>query len=78
MLHAMLVACAALIFVLTLAVPHVAKAHRRARLFRAQQRWAKMMDRHDSPADDNAVTIGAPARVVGHRANRHADNSRGR
>ena len=37
MLYAMLAACATLIFVLTLAVPHVAKAHRRARLFRAQR-----------------------------------------
>jgi hypothetical protein len=46
MLHAMLAAWATLIFVLALAVPHAAKAHRLARLFRAQQKWAEMMDRH--------------------------------
>ncbi len=38
MLYAMLAACAALIFVLALAVPHAAEARRLARLFRAQQR----------------------------------------
>jgi len=42
----MLAACAALTFVLILAVPHAAKAHRLARLFRAQEEWAEMMDRH--------------------------------
>ena len=46
MLYAMLVTCAALIFALVLAVPHAAKAHRLARLFRAQQKWAERMDRH--------------------------------
>ena len=45
MLYAMLAACAALIFVLVLAVPHTAKAQRWARLFRAQQEWAEMVDR---------------------------------
>ena len=30
-----------------LAVPHAAKAHRLARLFRAQQKWAELMDRHE-------------------------------
>ena len=34
MLYAMLAACATLIFVLALAVPHAAKTHRLARLFR--------------------------------------------
>ena len=48
MLYAMLAACATLI--LDLAVPHAAKTDRLARLFRAQQKWAEMMDRHDSPA----------------------------
>ena len=38
MLYAMLAACAALIFVLVLAVPHAAKAHHRARLFGAAGR----------------------------------------
>ena len=47
MLYAMLAACAALILVL--AVPHAVEARRLARLFRAQQEWAEMMDRHDSP-----------------------------
>ncbi len=47
MLYAMLAACATLIFVLVLAVPHAAKAHRLACLFRAQQEWAEMMDRHE-------------------------------
>jgi len=46
MLHVLLAACATLIFVLALAVPHTAKAHRLARLFRAQQERAEMMDRH--------------------------------
>ena len=46
MLYAMLAACATLIFVLALAVPHGAEARRLARLFRAQQEWAEMMDRH--------------------------------
>ena len=49
MLYAMLSACATLIFVLALAVPHAAKAHRLARLFRAQQKWAEMIDRHTQP-----------------------------
>ena len=48
MLYAMLAACFTLILVL--AVPRAAKAHHRACLFRAQQKWAEMMDRHDSPA----------------------------
>ena len=43
MLYAMLAACATLIFVL--AVPRAAKARHLARLFRAQQEWAEMMDR---------------------------------
>ena len=47
MLYSMLAAYAALIFVLILAVP--AKTHRLARLFRAQQKWAEWMERHDSP-----------------------------
>ncbi len=46
MLYAMLAACATLIFVLALAVPHATKAHRLARPFRAQEKWAEMMDRH--------------------------------
>ena len=49
--YAMLTACAALIFVLVLAVPHTAKAHRLARLLRAQEEWAETMDRHDSPLE---------------------------
>ena len=40
MLYAMLAASAALIFVLVLAVP--AKTDRLARLFRAQQKWARV------------------------------------
>ena len=40
-------ACAALIFVLVLAVP--AKIHRLARLFRAQEVWAELMDRESQP-----------------------------
>ncbi len=47
MLYAILAASAALIFVLVLAVP--AKTHRMARLFRAQQKWAEVMENHDSP-----------------------------
>ena len=49
MLNAMLAACATLIFVLALAVPHAAKARRLARLFRAQREWAELMDCHASP-----------------------------
>jgi len=49
MLHVLLAACATLIFVL--AIPRAAKAHRWARLFRAQEKWAEMMDRHDSPLE---------------------------
>ena len=45
----MLAASAALIFVLVLAVPHAAKTDRLARLFRAQQKWAELMENHDSP-----------------------------
>jgi len=51
MLSAMLAACATLIFILALAVPHAVKAHHRARLFRAQEKWAEMMDCHDSPLE---------------------------
>ena len=40
----MLAACATLILVL--AVPRAAEAHRLARLFRAQEEWAEMMDRN--------------------------------
>ena len=60
MLYAMLAACATLIFDLALAVPHAAKAHRLARLFRAQQevgrddgsprRGKTRMVRSDGPA----------------------------
>ena len=46
MLSTMLIACATLILVLALAVPHAVKAHRLARLFRAQREWAELMDRH--------------------------------
>ena len=55
MLYAMLAACATLIFVLVLAVPHAAKAHRLTRLFRAQQEWAELMDRHEEEKKDVAV-----------------------
>ena len=51
MLYAMLAACATLIFVLVLDVPHAIEAHRLARLFRAQEEWAETMDRHDSPLE---------------------------
>jgi len=44
MLYAMLAACATLIFALVLAVPRAAEARRLARLFRAQQEWAELMD----------------------------------
>ena len=41
MLYAMLAACATLIFVLALAVPHAAEARRLARLFRAQRKMGR-------------------------------------
>jgi uncharacterized protein (DUF1778 family) len=69
MLYAMLAACATLIFVLALAVPHAVEAHRRARLFRAQQEWAELMDRLDSPADDNAVVPRFPSRPEADESN---------
>ena len=43
MLSATLVACATLILIL--AVPRTVEAHRLARLVRAQQEWAELMDR---------------------------------
>ena len=49
MLYVLLAACATVIFALVLAVPRATKTHRLARLFRAQEEWAEMMDRHDSP-----------------------------
>ena len=52
MLYAMLAACAALIFVL--AVPRAAKARHLTRLFRAQQEWAELMDRHEEGKRDVA------------------------
>ena len=64
MLYAMLYACATLIFVL--AVPHAAKARRRARLFRAQQEWAELMDRHEEGTRD----VTAIARLRGEGASR--------
>ena len=42
--YAMLAACATLIFILVLAVPRAAEARRLARLFRAHEEWAEMMD----------------------------------
>jgi hypothetical protein len=51
MLNAMFAACATLILVL--AVPRSAKARRRlARLFRAQEESAEMMDRHEEGKKD--------------------------
>ncbi len=47
MLYAMLAACAILMFVL--ALPRAAEARRLARLFRAQEEWAEMMDRKTQP-----------------------------
>jgi hypothetical protein len=47
MLYA-LAACTTLIFVLVLAVPRAARASRLARLFRAQEEWAEMMDDHNA------------------------------
>ncbi len=45
MLYVMLAACATLILVL--AVPRAAEARLLPRLFRAQEEWAEMMDRHE-------------------------------
>jgi len=50
MLYAMLAACATLILVL--AVPRAAEARRLAGLFRAQQEWAGLMDRHEEGRRD--------------------------
>ena len=63
MLYAVLVACATLfLLILVLAASRTPEARRMARLFRAQQKWADLMDRHDSPADDNAVVSRFPPR----------------
>jgi hypothetical protein len=47
MLYAMFVAWAALIFTPASDVSHVVKARHLERLFRAQEEWAELMDRHD-------------------------------
>jgi hypothetical protein len=52
--YAMLAACATLIIILALAVPHAVKAHRLTRLFRAQEEWAEMMERHEEVGKDTA------------------------
>ena len=49
-LYAMLAACS-LILVLA---PRAAEASREARLFRAQEEWAEMMDRHEDGQRDVA------------------------
>ena len=58
----MLAACATLILVL--AVPRAAEARRLARLFRAQQEWAELMDRHE----EGKRYITDIDRLAGHRA----------
>ena len=64
MLYTMLAACATLMFVL--AVPRAAKARRRlARLFRAQEEWAEMMDRHTQPRWQCPLAGRAQARAMG-------------
>jgi hypothetical protein len=65
MLSAMLAACAALIFVLVLAVPHAAKTHRLAHLFRAQQKWAEMMDATRNPIGNTPWRARGAARAMG-------------
>jgi hypothetical protein len=47
MWNAILVTCAALVFILALDVTRAAKVRHLARLFPAQQKWAELMDRHD-------------------------------
>ena len=51
MLPTILATCAALIFILALAIPHAAETRRLrlARLLQAQEEWAEMMDRNNSP-----------------------------
>ena len=59
--YAMLAACAALL--LAFAVPRAAKAHHRlARLFRAQEEWAEMMDRQRATPVGNRPAHGRPRR----------------
>ena len=56
MLYAMLAACATLfLLILVLAAPCTAEARRLARLFRAQEEWAELMDRHEEEKEDVAV-----------------------
>jgi hypothetical protein len=54
MLYAMLAACASLILALVLAVPRAAAARRLARLYRSQQKWADLMERHEEGGKDIA------------------------
>ena len=44
--------------ILVLAVPRAAKARRLARLFRAQQKWAELMDRHEEGKWTSLISIG--------------------
>ncbi len=67
MLNAMLVACATLIFVLALVVSHEAKAHRLARLFRLQQKWAEMMDRQRATPRRRSPCPAIDARKTGRK-----------
>ena len=59
----MFAACASLILVL--AVPRAAGARRLARLFRAQEEWAEMMDRHAQPRRQCPRRARGAARATG-------------
>ncbi len=50
--YALTAAYATLIFALLAVVPRSARARRLARLFRAQQAWAELMDRESQPRQE--------------------------
>ena len=54
MLYAMLAACCSLILVLA---PRAAEARREARLFRAQEKWAEMMDATKTDRGTSPISI---------------------
>ena len=61
MIYTMLPVSAPLL-ILVLAVPRAARASRLARLFRAQEEWAEMMDRQRATPVGNRPAHGRPRR----------------
>ena len=56
MLYAICVVCATLfLLILVLAAPRTPEGRRLARLFRSQEKWAEMMDRHEEGKRNSAT-----------------------